>query len=145
MVKMTGVSEISGVNEYKYVAGGEWRSAGGNKLFDGNQPYDRTLYARVAAGRKSDAKIAIDAAAKAFPAWARTTPAERAKLFLAAARIAERRRDEVCELLAHEGGCTVPFAAFQQGFVLAALEHAASWVYQPTGEVLASNEPGTHS
>jgi acyl-CoA reductase-like NAD-dependent aldehyde dehydrogenase len=145
MAKLNGVSEVDGVTQYQYFAGGEWRSAQGNKVFDVYRPHDRALHARAAAGGKADAQIAIAAAAKAFPAWAQTTPAERAKLFFAAARIVERRRAEVCELLAHEGGCTVPYAAFQQELVLAALERAAGWLYEPKGEVLASNAPGTHS
>ena len=54
MAKLNGVTEVNGVSEYKYFVGGEWRSAEGNKLFDVYRPYDRALYARVAAGRKAD-------------------------------------------------------------------------------------------
>jgi len=145
MANQKGVTEVGGVAQYQYFAGGEWRSAQDNQLFDVYRPYDRALHARVAACRKADAQIAIDAAAEAFPSWSQTTPGERAKLFRTAAQIVERRRDEICKLLAHEAGCTVPYAGFQQGFVLAILEQAASWVYQPKGEVLETNAPGTHS
>ena len=69
MAEANGVTEINGIKEYKYFVGGEWRSAEGNKLFDVYQPYDRALYARVAAGGRSEAKRAVEAAAKAFPAW----------------------------------------------------------------------------
>lgn len=142
---MNGASELGGVGQYQYFADGEWRAAEGNKLFDVYRPHDRSLHAQVADCSKGDAQLAIDAAAKAFPAWSRTTPGERAKLFRAAAAIAERRSAEICRLLALEAGCTVPFAAFQQSCVSSILEHAAGWVYQPTGEVLATNLPGTHS
>jgi acyl-CoA reductase-like NAD-dependent aldehyde dehydrogenase len=145
MVTLNGVSEVNGVTEYKYFAGGEWRSAEGNKLFDVYQPYDRALYARVAAGRKADAKIAVDAAAKAFPAWSQTTPAERAKLFFAAAEIVRRRRPEIAKILAQETGSTISFATFQQDLVPATIEQAAGWMYLPKGEVLETNAPGTHS
>ena len=80
MSEAKGVTQVNGVTEYKYFAGGEWRSAEGNRLFDVHQPYDRALYARVAAGGRAEAKVAVDAAAKAFPAWSQTTPAERARL-----------------------------------------------------------------
>ena len=82
-----GVTEVNGIREYRYFAGGEWRTAENHKLFDVYQPYDRELFARVAAGGRPEAKLAIDAAAAAFPAWSQTTPAERAKLFFNAVQI----------------------------------------------------------
>lgn len=64
---------MNGVKEYRYFAGGEWRTAENHKLFDVFRPYDRGLYARVAAGGRPEAKLAVDAAAKAYPAWSQTT------------------------------------------------------------------------
>ncbi|MGD0677727.1 MAG: aldehyde dehydrogenase family protein [Polyangiaceae bacterium] len=145
MSEARGVSQINGVTEYKYFAGGEWRSAEGNKLFDVHQPYDRALYARVADGRRADAKFAVDAAAKAFPAWSQTTPAERAKMFFKAAEIVKRRRTEIARILAQETGSTISFATFQQDLVAATIEQAVGWMYLPKGEVLESNLPSTHS
>ncbi|HEX4423347.1 MAG TPA: aldehyde dehydrogenase family protein [Kofleriaceae bacterium] len=130
---------------YKYFAGGEWRAAEGGKLFDVYQPYDRALYAQVAAGGRAEAKIAVEAAARAFPAWAQTTPAERAKLFYKAAEIVKRRRAEIAEILALETGSTISFATFQQDLVAATIEQAAGWMYLPKGEVLESNVAGLHS
>src|SRR5246500_3910163 len=145
MSESKGVTQVNGVTEYKYFAGGEWRSAEGKKLFDVHRPYDRSLYARVAAGGRAEATIAVDAAAKAFPAWSQTTPAERAKLFFKAAEIVKPRRAEIAEILAQETGSTISFATFQQDLVAATIEQAAGWMYLPKGEVLESNAPGTHS
>src|SRR5580692_5410449 len=145
MSESKGVTQVNGVTEYKYFAGGEWRSAGGQRLFDVYQPYDRALYARVADGRRAEAKIAVEAAAKAFPAWSQTTPGERAKLFFKAAEIVKRRRAEIAQILAVETGSTISFATFQQDLVAATIEQAAGWMYLPRGEVLASNVDGSHS
>src|SRR5258708_21823606 len=145
MSETKGVSQVNGATEYKYFAGGEWRSAESKKLFDVYQPYDRSLYARVAAGGRAEAKVAVDAAAKAFPAWSQTTPAERARLFFRAVEIVKRRRTEIAEILAQETGSTISFATFQQDLVAATIEQAAGWMYLPKGEVLASNMPGSHS
>jgi acyl-CoA reductase-like NAD-dependent aldehyde dehydrogenase len=82
MSDVRGVTEVNGIKEYQYFADGEWRKAESNKLFDVYRPYDRGLYARVADGGRPEAKRAAEAAAKASPAWAQTTPAERARLFL---------------------------------------------------------------
>ena len=92
-----------------------------------------------------EAKIAIQAANNAFPAWAETPPAEKARLFFKAAEIVRRRREEIAGVLARETGSTIPFSMFQQDLVATALEQAANWVYLPKGEVLPSNLPNTHS
>jgi len=145
MSDVRGVTEVNGVKEYRYFAGGEWRAAEGRKLFDVFQPYDRKLYARVAAGGRTEAQLAVDAAAKAFPAWSQTTPAERARLFFKAVEIVKRRRAEIAEILAVETGSTISFATFQQDLVAATIEQAAGWMYLPKGEVLETNVPGVHS
>jgi acyl-CoA reductase-like NAD-dependent aldehyde dehydrogenase len=137
-----GVTEVNGVKTYNWFVDGEWRAAESRALFDVYRPYDRGLFARVAAGGRSEAKLAVDAAAKAFPAWSQTTPAERAKLFFKAAEIVKRRRAEIAGILALETGSTISFATFQQA---ATIEQAAGWMYLPKGEVLETNVPGTHS
>lgn len=133
------------IPSYQYYAGGQWQAAEGNAQFDVFQPYDRAVFARVAAGGSKEAKTAIRAAAAAFPAWSQTTPAERARLFLKAAEIVKRRRAEIARVLALETGSTISFATFQQDLVAATLEQAAGWVYLPKGQVLETNQPGSHS
>src|SRR5712664_2025038 len=145
MSDMRGVSEVNGVQEFKYFVDGEWRTAESNKLFDVYRPYDRKLYARVAAGGRAEAARAVDAAAKAFPAWSQTAPVERARLFFKAAEIVKRRRAEIAQILALETGSTISFATFQQDLVAATIEQAAGWMYLPKGEVLETNVPGSHS
>ena len=145
MPDVRGVAEVDGVKEYRYYAGGEWRAAEKHRLFDVFRPYDRGLFARVAAGGRPEAQVAVDAAAKAFPAWAQTTPAQRAALFFKAAEIVKRRRSEIAEILAVETGSTISFATFQQDLVAATIEQAVGWMYLPKGEVLESNVPGSHS
>ena len=145
MPEARGVTEVNGVKEYRYYAGGEWRAAEKNRLFDVFRPYDRGLFARVAAGGRAEVQAAVDAAAKAFQAWAQTTPAQRAALFFKAAEIVKRRRSEIAEILAVETGSTISFATFQQDLVAATIEQAVGWMYLPKGEVLESNVPGSHS
>src|SRR4029077_758084 len=133
------------VKEYGYFAGNQWRNAVDNQVFEVHEPYSGKLFARVAACSRADGRAAVDAAAKAFPAWAETTPAEKARLFLKAAEIVKRRRTEIAEVLARETGSTISFATFQQDLVAATLQQVAGWVYLPKGEVLETNAPGSHS
>src|SRR6202050_1678071 len=133
------------VKEYGYFAGNQWRKAADNQVFEVHEPYSGKLFARVAAGTRADARTAVDAAAKAYPGWAATTPAEKARLSLKASEIVRRRRGEIAEVLARETGSTISFATFQQDLVAATLQQVAGWVYLPKGEVLETNAPGSHS
>ena len=130
---------------YRYYAGGQWLEAGGGRLFEDYEPYDNRLFARAPACGREEARMAVEAAAKAFPAWAELPPAEKARLFFKAADVVRRRRAEIAGILARETGSTISFATFQQELVVQTLEQAASWVYLPKGEVLQSNIPGMHS
>src|SRR5216684_3847828 len=136
---------INEVRTYTYYAGGEWRPATSGRTFDVHEPFSGQLYAKVAAGGAEDARIAVQAAADAFPAWSQTTPAERASLFLRAGEIVKRRRKEIADVLARETGSTISFATFQQDLVAATLQEAAGWVFVRKGEVLQTNQPGLHS
>ncbi|MFJ4655177.1 aldehyde dehydrogenase family protein [Nocardia sp. NPDC088792] len=131
-----------GTRIYQWYAGGQWRDAPG--VFDDYEPYTGQVYAQAPHCGPEEARIAIRAADDAFPAWAETPPAEKARLFLRAAAIV-RRREEMATVLARETGSTLPFAAAQQDMVATTLEQAANWVFLPKGEVLQSNLPGTHS
>ena len=131
------MTDTETIPTYGWYADGTWHEPGDRPLFDDFEPYTGTVYARIADCGPDEAKIAIQAAADAFPAWAATPPAEKARLFFKAAEIVRRRRTEIAEALARETGSTIPFSTFQQDLVAATLEQAAGWVYQAKGEVLA--------
>jgi 5-carboxymethyl-2-hydroxymuconic-semialdehyde dehydrogenase len=59
--------------------------------FDDISPIDETVIAQVARGGVAEANAAVDAAAAAFPAWAATPPAERARLLHRVADLVEER------------------------------------------------------
>lgn len=133
----------AGARTYQWYADGAWRDA--PAVFDDFEPYTGAIFAQVPNCGAAEANVAVDAAHRAFPAWADTPPAEKARLFFKAAEVVRRRRDEIAGILARETGSTIPFSTFQQDLVAASLEQAASWVFMPKGEVLASNLPNTHS
>ena len=133
------------VREYSYFAGNQWRKAENNRVFEVHEPYSGKPFARVASASRADARAAVDTAANAFPGWAETTPAERASVFLKAAEIMKRRRNEIAEILARETGSTISFSTFQMDLVAATLQQVAGWVYLPKGEILETNQPNTHS
>jgi acyl-CoA reductase-like NAD-dependent aldehyde dehydrogenase len=138
-------ADVADAPAYQWYAAGQWRDAPGSRRFDDFEPYTGDLFARVPNCGAEEAKIAVAAANDAFPGWAGTPPAEKARLFVKAAEIVRCRRGEIAGILARETGSTIPFSAFQQDLVITALEQAANWVYLPKGEVLQSNLPDTHS
>ncbi|MBP1733418.1 MAG: vdh [Deltaproteobacteria bacterium] len=128
--------------EYKMYINGEWVGAADGAVYDDLNPYTGEVFARVPAGKRADAKRAIDAAVAAFPAWSHTLPAERQALFLKAADILEKKQMEIVQILAEETGCTFGFAMFQTMFTPGLLREAAAQVHQPTGEIIPSDMPG---
>jgi acyl-CoA reductase-like NAD-dependent aldehyde dehydrogenase len=127
---------------YRQFIAGQWVDAAGGGTFDDLNPYTGEVVATAPAGAREDARRAVQAAAEAFPAWSKTPPAERQRVFLAAADLLEGRSEEVVALLASETGCGFGFGMFQLGFVAGLLRQAAGTAYAPIGQVLPSDLPG---
>jgi acyl-CoA reductase-like NAD-dependent aldehyde dehydrogenase len=119
--------------------GGEWTEASGGETFEDHDPFTADVVANVPAGTREDARRAIEAAAKAFPAWSQTPPAERQRIFLKAADILESRAEEIGSWLTRETGSTFGFAMFQLQFVQGLFRQAAALGYQPMGEIIPSD------
>jgi acyl-CoA reductase-like NAD-dependent aldehyde dehydrogenase len=131
--------------EYGMYIDGEWSDALDGETYDDHDPYTGGVFARVAAGKRADAKRAVDAAAAAFPAWSRALPAKRQALFLRAADILEKKQNEIVTILAEETGCTYGFAMFQTVFTPGLLREAAAQTHQAIGEIIPTDLPGAFS
>ncbi|MEV6607129.1 aldehyde dehydrogenase [Kutzneria sp. NPDC051319] len=105
-------------------------------------PYTGEVYAVVAAGGPADITRAVDAAHRAFPAWAATSPAVRRRIFLRAADVLEARAAEATALMAEEVGEVAVFAGFNVDLAAGIFREAAAAVGQPVGEVLATDTEG---
>ena len=127
---------------YEMHINGEWVGALDGETYDDHNPYTGEVFAQVSSGKRADARRAVEAAAAAFPAWSRTLPAERQAMFLKAADILEKKRDDIVAILAEETGCSFGFAMFQAGFTPGLLREAAGQVSQPNGEIIPANLPG---
>ena len=128
--------------EYKMYINGDWVSALDGEAYDDLNPYTGDVFARVPSGKRPDARRAVEAAAEAFPAWSKTLPAERQALFLKAADILEKKRDQIVTILAEETGCTFGFAMFQAGFTPGLLREAAAQAHLANGEIIPADMPG---
>ncbi|MDX3663092.1 aldehyde dehydrogenase family protein [Streptomyces sp. ID05-26A] len=124
---------------------GQWVGSGTGRTHADLDPWTGRSLADVASGDADDARLAVEAAHRAFPAWAVLRPADRQRIFLRAAEALARREDEVLRLLAAETGCAEYFGRVQFEFSLSLLRQAANLAYSPTGQVLPSDLTGTRA
>lgn len=93
---------------YSNFIGGEWvGSTNGQRAKRFNPADAREFVAEYPVSQKEDAAQALDAAQKAFPAWAATTAVARGRILSKASQILEGRKPELAELLTREEGKTL--------------------------------------
>jgi succinate-semialdehyde dehydrogenase/glutarate-semialdehyde dehydrogenase len=83
---------------------GSWGPAVGGATFQASNPATGRVIGAVAEGRRADALRAIEAAARAGHAWARTSPFERAAALERIAVTIEGRRDALARALTEDQG-----------------------------------------
>ncbi len=84
--------------------GGEFVDALGGGTLEVRNPHDGSLLAEVAEARAADVDRAVEAAQRAFPAWAATPAAERGRLLLRVADVIEAHADELARLESTDTG-----------------------------------------
>jgi vanillin dehydrogenase len=125
--------------------GGSSVPASSGKLADDISPWDGEVYARVAAGTPADITRAADAAEAAFPSWSKAGAFERREIFLRAADVMAKRREEAIAALAGETGASLVFSEFNVFFCIQVLREAAAAITRPAGELLPTSIPGAYS
>ena len=83
---------------------GQWVPADATGVLTIVNPVTEQPIATVPRGSPADVERAAQAAARAFPAWSRTSPAERAAIFRRMARLTEARKDEIARTIVTELG-----------------------------------------
>jgi succinate-semialdehyde dehydrogenase/glutarate-semialdehyde dehydrogenase len=84
--------------------GGTWRAASDGGRFDVLDPATGDVLAQVADGSVDDGLAAVAAAAEAGPAWAATSPRQRAEILRRAWELMTERADEIATLISLENG-----------------------------------------
>jgi acyl-CoA reductase-like NAD-dependent aldehyde dehydrogenase len=133
------------MSEVRQYIDGAWVDAFNGRVYETRSPWSDEVIATVAAGDVEDTRAAIAAAERAFAGWSETVPRVRQEIFLRAADIVGRRREELIALLALETGCGRHFGEVQIGFTISMLRQCAALPYAAIGQVLPSDEPGTHA
>ncbi len=131
------------VREEKLFINGEWSGALDGKAYQKKNPFTGGIASQVPAGKREDARRAIEAAAAAFPAWSSTAPGVRRNLFLKAADVLERRMPEIAKITAAETGQTFGWGMFNCIYTVGILREAAAQAYGLIGEIIPTDLPDT--
>lgn len=117
---------------------GEWRAAVSDRTFESTNPATGEVLGAVPDGGRADARLAIDAAAAALPAWRAKTAYERADVLIASHRIMLERRDELATLMTREQGKPLRMARTEVGYAADFLLWFAEEAKRVYGEVIPS-------
>ncbi|MGS5087154.1 aldehyde dehydrogenase [Hydrogenophaga sp. A37] len=131
------------MSDIQMLIGGEQRFASNGATFERRNPLDHSVATRAPAATPDDARAAVDAAAKAFPAWAAMGPGERRGLLMKAAHALEAKGAAFAAAMASEVGASGIWAGFNVHLAADMLLEAASITTQISGEVIPSNVPGS--
>jgi len=95
-------------NQFRNYIDGEWMVSSDGKTFKQRNPADLDDVTGVwPACTREDARRAIEAAQRAFPAWSRLSPFARAEYLKKALEAMRRQRDALADVLTRENGKTL--------------------------------------
>jgi succinate-semialdehyde dehydrogenase/glutarate-semialdehyde dehydrogenase len=87
--------------QIKLLVGGEWRVRDGAPILN---PSDESVLGTVPHATRQDLDDALDAAARGFQVWRRTSPAKRAEIILKAAALMRERVEQIAVVMTLEQG-----------------------------------------
>ena len=91
-------------DNYKQLIDGAWSDAANGGSWDVVNPASEEVIRAVPFGGREDCRAAIEAASRAFPAWARMTPYQRGSILSRTAQLLRERADEIGRLTVMESG-----------------------------------------
>ncbi|MEM9047231.1 MAG: aldehyde dehydrogenase family protein [Pseudomonadota bacterium] len=131
MLDATGPRNLKGM----FIAG-SWEKPAGT--FEDRNPSDGSVWAQAPEGGPAEARAAIEAAQRAFPAWSGLMFQERAHFMLKIAQLLERRQADYAAANQGEAGGWFGKGMFEAGYAAEVFRAAAAMCYQSVGEILPS-------
>ena len=126
----------------KLYINGQWCDSASGKRLDVTNPATEEVLAQVAFGGREDCAKAIDAAAKAMPAWMKLTAYDRAKVLKKTADLMRERADALARTLTMEQGKPVPEAKAEVLHSADTFEWFAEEGKRAYGQVIPNSAPG---
>ncbi len=104
------VAELLAAVPTGMLIGGEWLPSSEGRLIDVLDPATGAVLAQVADGSVDDGLRAVEAAAKALPAWSATPPRQRGEILRRAFELMTERAEDLARLIVLENGKALPDA-----------------------------------
>lgn len=95
-------------HQYQQLIDGAWCDGANGGRWDVMNPANEETIRSVPFGGRADCHAAIEAAARAFPAWSRVTPYERGAILARTAQLLRERADEIGRTTVMESGKPFP-------------------------------------
>lgn len=141
---MTSALQIATASESKHLRmfiDGRWVSADSGENFEVRNPATGDLVALVPNAGDSDTRRAIDAAARAFPLWAKFPAKHRATYLMKVQDLMLQRQEMLARLLSIEEGKPIVEARNEILYAADFLRFFAEECKRAAGEVIQSHEP----
>ncbi|KAA1011366.1 NAD-dependent succinate-semialdehyde dehydrogenase [Paraburkholderia panacisoli] len=137
---MTSLQQSGLLRQQAYIDG-QWRDAQDGATLDVNNPSTGEWLARVPNMGASEARAAIKAAHRAFPAWRATTAKERARLLRNWFELILANQDALAELMTREQGKPLAEARGEIAYAASFIEWFGEQAKRIDGDVIPSPNP----
>ncbi|MGH8431385.1 MAG: aldehyde dehydrogenase family protein, partial [Solimonas sp.] len=120
----------------------QWRDAGLGRRLPVTDPATGETFASVADSNAGDARLAVDAAAAAFPAWSRRPARERAQLIKRWHALILAHQDDLARIISTEQGKPIHEARGEVQYGASYVEWFAEEATRICGDIVAEAVPG---
>lgn len=128
---------------YQNFINGDWLAAQSGRTYQTVNPADtREIVAEYPLSDQADARAAVEAAARAYPAWATTTPVARGRILSKTSQLIEARKAELARLLTREEGKTLTESTGEVQRTADIFRFFGGLSYQLGGQTIPHDLPG---
>ena len=128
---------------YNYIDG-EWTTCRKEEVFSSTNPANTSqVLGYFQKSGVEDVRDAIEAAKRAFPGWAATSPIARGEYLFKVMALVEKYQDELAEIITLEVGKTITIARNEVKATIQALQHFAGAANRIAGETVPAIDPDT--
>ncbi len=103
--------------QHQMFIGGKWVDSAGGEIEDVLNPATEEVLGQVYRGTQEDVDRAVDAASKAFPKWAASTPQDRATALLKLADLIDRHAEELAQMESANVGKPIAYSRGEVPFM----------------------------
>lgn len=122
--------------------GGQWRPAVGGQQYPVQDPATNEIWAQVPDSTAEDARLAVDAAAAAFPAWRATPAKQRAQLLKRWNDLVMAHQRDVGRIISREQGKPLPEGEGEVAYAASYIEWFAEEATRANGDVIPAPVTG---